>query len=48
MRRRKIIKACEEYAAAQGIDMAEAHRAQSRKSLDYLSKHPDTMFDDAP
>lgn len=50
MRRRRIIKACEEYAAAEGITIedtvrkAEAWRVMMNKSLDYLSKNSDKML----
>ena len=50
MRRRKIIKACEEYAASEGwtvedaIRRAETLRIRNKKSLDYLSKNSDLIF----
>ncbi|KAI8640513.1 hypothetical protein BD408DRAFT_419664 [Parasitella parasitica] len=50
MRRRKIIKACEDYAAVEGITVldavrrAEMLRVRNKKSLDYLSKNSDLIF----
>ncbi|KAG2191270.1 hypothetical protein INT47_004031 [Mucor saturninus] len=50
MRRRKIIKACEEYAASEGwsvedaVRRAEALRIRNKKSLDYISKNTDLIF----
>ncbi|KAI8875985.1 hypothetical protein K501DRAFT_201452, partial [Backusella circina FSU 941] len=51
MRRRTIIKACESYAEKEGIVVidavrkAEMLRVRSHKSLDYLSKNSDKIFD---
>lgn len=50
MRRRKIIKVCEEYAVTERISVedavrrAETLRVRNRKSLDYLSKNSDLIF----
>lgn len=51
MRRRKIIKTCEEYAKSEGIVLIDAVRRaemlrirNESKSLDFLSKNPDFIF----
>lgn len=50
MRRRKILKTCEEYAESNGVSVldavrrAEESRVRNKKSLDYLSKNPATIF----
>jgi hypothetical protein len=50
MRRRKILKTCEEYAKSENISVLDAVqrvemlRSRNRKSLDYLSKNCDTIF----
>jgi hypothetical protein len=48
MRRKQIIKAVKEFAKAEDIIMRQAvYKAESLcngKSLDYLSKNPNTIF----
>lgn len=50
MRRREIIKTCEEHSAREGMRVldavrrAEMLRARNCKSLDYLSKNSDLIF----